>query len=61
VRAVQQATRTVPIVFAQVSDPVASGFVQSLARPGGNTKPRFVLSAATRILESVCPCIDPGT
>jgi putative ABC transport system substrate-binding protein len=36
-RAVQQATRTVPIVFAQVSDPVASGFVQSLARPGGNT------------------------
>ncbi|HEX2380051.1 MAG TPA: ABC transporter substrate-binding protein [Methyloceanibacter sp.] len=37
VRAVQQATRTVPIVFAQVSDPVASGFVQSLAWPGGNT------------------------
>jgi ABC-type uncharacterized transport system substrate-binding protein len=34
VRAVQQSTRTVPIVFAQVSDPVASGFVQSLAWPG---------------------------
>jgi putative ABC transport system substrate-binding protein len=31
-----QATRAVPIVFAQVSDPVASGFVDSLARPGGN-------------------------
>jgi ABC-type uncharacterized transport system substrate-binding protein len=31
-----QSTRTVPIVFAQVSDPVGAGFVDSLARPGGN-------------------------
>ena len=31
-----QATRTVPIVFAIVPDPVGSGFVDSLARPGGN-------------------------
>jgi putative ABC transport system substrate-binding protein len=31
------ATRTVPIVFVQVSDPVAAGFVPTLARPGGNT------------------------
>jgi putative tryptophan/tyrosine transport system substrate-binding protein len=31
-----QATRTVPIVFPVVSDPVAAGFVDSLARPGGN-------------------------
>jgi putative tryptophan/tyrosine transport system substrate-binding protein len=37
VQALQRATRTVPIVFANVSDPVASGFVESLARPGGNT------------------------
>jgi putative ABC transport system substrate-binding protein len=36
VQALQRATRTVPIVFAIVSDPVASGFVQSLARPGGS-------------------------
>ena len=31
-----QATRTVPIVFAVVTDPVGAGFVDSLARPGGN-------------------------
>jgi putative ABC transport system substrate-binding protein len=31
-----QATRTVPIVFAVVVDPVAAGFIDSLARPGGN-------------------------
>jgi ABC-type uncharacterized transport system substrate-binding protein len=31
-----QATRTVPIAFAVVQDPVGSGFVDSLARPGGN-------------------------
>jgi putative tryptophan/tyrosine transport system substrate-binding protein len=35
--ALQQATRTVPIVFLQVVDPVGAGFVVSLARPGGNT------------------------
>jgi ABC-type uncharacterized transport system substrate-binding protein len=31
-----QATRTIPIVFAAVPDPVAAGFVDSLAKPGGN-------------------------
>jgi putative ABC transport system substrate-binding protein len=31
-----EATRTVPIVFAGVADPVAAGYVESLARPGGN-------------------------
>src|SRR5262245_12460532 len=33
---VLQATRTVPIVFAFAADPVGSGFVESLSRPGGN-------------------------
>jgi putative ABC transport system substrate-binding protein len=31
-----QVTRTVPIVFVQVTDPVGAGYVESLARPGGN-------------------------
>jgi len=35
--ALQQVTRTIPIVFVQVADPVGSGFIGSLARPGGNT------------------------
>jgi putative ABC transport system substrate-binding protein len=34
--AARQATRTIPIVFASVSDPVAQGFVDGLAHPGGN-------------------------
>lgn len=34
--ALRQANRTIPTVFAQVGDPVGSGFVESLARPGGN-------------------------
>src|SRR5262245_58222904 len=36
VAALEQATSTVPIVFVQVPDPVGSGHVESLARPGGN-------------------------
>jgi putative tryptophan/tyrosine transport system substrate-binding protein len=35
--ALQSATRRVPIVFAQVPEPVEFGYVESLARPGGNT------------------------
>jgi ABC-type uncharacterized transport system substrate-binding protein len=37
VRATQQATSTIPIVMGYSVDPVGSGFVASLARPGGNT------------------------
>jgi putative ABC transport system substrate-binding protein len=36
VRALREQTRTIPIVFVFVPDPVGQGFVQSLARPGGN-------------------------
>ena len=34
--ALQKATTEIPIVFAQVTDPVGAGFVKSLAKPGGN-------------------------
>jgi len=37
VEPLRRATRTVPIVFALVPDPVGAGFVESLARPGGNS------------------------
>jgi putative ABC transport system substrate-binding protein len=36
VAALQQVSRSLPIVFAGVTDPVGAGFVDSLARPGGN-------------------------
>src|SRR5262249_31391515 len=36
VAALQHVTRTLPIVFAAVADPVGAGFVDSLSRPGGN-------------------------
>jgi putative tryptophan/tyrosine transport system substrate-binding protein len=36
VAALQRETRTIPIVFAAVADPIGSGFIASLPRPGGN-------------------------
>jgi ABC-type uncharacterized transport system substrate-binding protein len=51
--ALQQATRSVPIVMAQGVDPVGAGFVKTLARPGGNTTgfTQFEFSLAAKWLE----------
>jgi putative ABC transport system substrate-binding protein len=53
VAALQQATRTLPIVFVMVADPVTAGFVASLAKPGGNITgfPIFEYGIGTKWLE----------
>jgi len=53
VAALRQESRTVPIVFAAISDPVGSGFVETLARPGGNATgfTNFVSTMAAKWLE----------
>lgn len=48
----QLITRSVPIVFANVIDPVAQGFVTSLARPGGNTTGFTTYEYGLRILQA---------
>ena len=62
VRPLAQATRTVPIVFCNVPDPVGAGFVQSLARPGGNLTgfTQFEYSMSVKwleLLKEVAPVI----
>jgi ABC-type uncharacterized transport system substrate-binding protein len=56
-----QATRTVPIVFVHVPDPVGAGFVDSLARPGGNATGfiNFEYSVSAKWLE-LLKQIAPG-
>jgi putative tryptophan/tyrosine transport system substrate-binding protein len=61
--AFQKATSTVPIVFAAVTDPVAQGFVDSIARPGGNITgfsvvPEFSTSAKwLELLKQIAPAV----
>ena len=60
--AMQQATRTVPIVFVLLPDPVGAGFVESLARPGGNATGfmpfEFGMSAKwLELLKEIAPAV----
>ena len=57
-----QLTRTVPIVFTQTPDPVAAGFVASLARPGGNatgfTQVEYGMAAKwVELLKEIAPSV----
>ena len=62
VAAFQQVTRTVPIIFTLVTDPVGAGFVDSLAQPGGNIT-GFMLSEYTlsgkwlELLKQIAPSV----
>lgn len=63
IEAMRQATRTIPIVFPVTFDPVASGFVSSLARPGGNltgltTLNQEVAGKRIEVLKEVLPRIS---
>src|SRR5262249_5827172 len=64
-RAAKEATTTIPIVFAQDGDPVASGFVASLARPGGNITGLSTLSPELNgkrleLLKEIVPKLSRG-
>ena len=63
IRAAKQATKTVPIVIITNQDPVAAGFVESLARPGGNATgvtrlTRELSGKRLEILKEVVPSIS---
>jgi putative ABC transport system substrate-binding protein len=58
--ALQRETRTIPIVFASVSDPVGEGFVASLGRPGGNitgfiNEESSLVGKQTELLKEIAP------
>ena len=64
--ALLQETRTIPILFGNIADPVSSGFVSSLSRPGGNVTGFVNFEASTggkflQLLKDVVPGINKVT
>jgi putative ABC transport system substrate-binding protein len=62
VQALLQATRSVPIVFSSIIDPVGSGFIDSLARPGGNATGFVLFDSAlsgkwVELLKQIAPTV----
>jgi putative tryptophan/tyrosine transport system substrate-binding protein len=63
IRAAKQATQTIPIVMVTTQDPVAAGFINSLAKPGGNitgvtTLQRELSGKRLELLKEVLPGIS---
>jgi putative tryptophan/tyrosine transport system substrate-binding protein len=64
--AVLKETRTIPVVFSNVSDPVGAGFVQSLPHPGGNATGFITIEASMggkwlQLLKEVAPRVTRAT
>jgi len=58
--ALQQANRTIPVVFVSISDPVSGGFVETLAKPGGNatgfsTEEYGIAGKRIEVLKEIAP------
>src|SRR6516162_5263114 len=65
VHAAKQVTSVIPIVFAVSADPVGSGLVSSLARPGGNVtglsqQSRELAGKRLELLREICACAAPA-
>jgi len=63
VTALQRETRTIPIVFANIADPIGSGFVASLKRPGGNITGLMLFEASVTgkwlaMLKEIAPRLE---
>ena len=61
-----QQTRTIPIIFVIVADPVGSGFVESLARPGGNATGFTIMEPTisgkwVELLKEIAPRVNRAT
>ena len=63
--ALLQETRTIPIIFASIVDPVGSGFIASLSRPGGNVTGFTIMEGSLagkwlELLKEIAPRVAPG-